>query len=126
MDLETLKAELPKVYEAARLRGVNQERDRVTAHIALGKKVGAMSTALDAIRSGATMDPALFQRYAQAGRSRADIAARLEDDDIVQAVLLNAQESPSSHVENSFEKQVADRFEALLDTSAADANIEDL
>jgi hypothetical protein len=68
---------------------------------------------------------ALDQRAAERSRNRRDIADREADDEVVSAVLQNAAH-PESGFTDPFEKAVADRFVALLDTTSADANIEDL
>ena len=125
MNLEDLKTRHPEVYEAAKREGVKHERDRIVAHVELGQKSGAMGTTFTAIESGAGMTPTIYSAHMAAGRNRADLAAREADDAVVTAVIEGMAQPPSKFTD-PFEKQVADRFTELMDTSAADANIEDL
>jgi len=122
--LEQLKTEHPAVYKAAVKVGVQQERDRIAAHVTMGQKVDDVRLAIRSIRSGAELASTLAH-YLAAGRNRADVIARLEDDLVVEAAISNIEQAKISHVD-PFEKQVADRLAALLDTSAGGANIEDL
>ena len=71
------------------------------------------------------MTPEIFAAHMCAGRNRADILARKADDEAVTAAIENMSR-PESGFTDPFEKQVADRFAELLDTSGGDANIEDL
>jgi hypothetical protein len=125
MNLEQLKTRHPKVFRTFVADGVQRERARILAHIKLGEESGDMGTTLAAIESGATMTPEIFQAHLAAGRNRADIADREADDEAVLAAIENAADPPSTHVD-PFERAVADRFVELLDTSAGEANIEDL
>jgi len=123
MNLEELKTKYPKVFQAAVEDGVKLERDRVCGHIQLGRDTGATKTALDAIKRGLTMTPALFTAYTQAGRAHIELALRLEDDVEVEAALLNARMPKSAYADPA--KDVFDRLQAMLDTSG-DSRIEDL
>lgn len=80
MDLSTLKAQHPDVYQAAMQEGVNQERDRVSAHLTMGEASGDMQTAVAAINEGAGMTAAYQAKYFAAGMNRNDQQARAEDD----------------------------------------------
>ena len=80
MDLKTLKAQHPDVYTAAVQEGVDQERDRVTAHLIMGEKSGAMATASDAIKNGTGMTATLQATYLTAGMNRSDVQTRQEED----------------------------------------------
>jgi len=71
MDLTELKANHPDVYAAAVAEGVNQERDRVSAHLELGTASGDIETAHAAIRDGSEMTQALSAKYLAAGMNRA-------------------------------------------------------
>lgn len=124
MDLQQLKTEFPRVYAAAVALGVQQERERVSAHVTMGEQVDDIGLALHSIRRGVEL-AAVMRFYLAAGRNRRDIAAWQADCDEADAVLLNVQQSPSSYVD-PLEKQVSDRFLALIDRSAGDARIEDL
>ena len=81
MDLATLKASHPDVYSAAVQDGVNQERDRVGAHLTLGEASGDMKTAVTAINDGSAMTAQLQATYMAAGMNKADVNARQNDDD---------------------------------------------
>jgi Ser/Thr protein kinase RdoA (MazF antagonist) len=65
--------------DAAVARGVEQERDRVKAHLQMGESCGDMSIALEAIRSGAVMTQEFTARYMSAGMNRADRTKRQGD-----------------------------------------------
>lgn len=80
MDLQTLKAQHPDVYAAAAQEGVNQERDRVGAHLTMGKASGDMGTAISAVEDGSAMTATLQAKYMAAGMNRADVQARQADD----------------------------------------------
>lgn len=80
MDLKELKAQHPDVYAAAVQDGVDQERDRVTAHLIMGEKSGAMETASAAIKDGTGMTATLQATYLTAGMNRSDVASRQADD----------------------------------------------
>ena len=121
MNLETLKTMFPKVYAAAVALGTQQEHDRITAHVTMGQKVGDLPLALRSVRNGAEL-VAVMPHYLVAGRNRADIQARLEDNEELEAALLNAKRQSTGG--DPLEKQVADRFAALID--GADVRIEDL
>lgn len=80
MDLKTLKAQHPDVYAAAVQEGADQERDRVTAHLIMGEKSGAMETASKAIKDGEPMTATLQATYLTAGMNRSDVSTRQEED----------------------------------------------
>ncbi len=80
MDLKTLKAQHPDVHAAAVQEGTDQERDRVTAHLIMGEKSGAMETASAAIKDGQGMTATLQATYLTAGMNRSDVATRQDDD----------------------------------------------
>jgi hypothetical protein len=111
--------------EAAEQVGIEQERDRVCGHIQLGQKTGASKTAFDAIQRGLTMTPALFTAYQQAAQAHIELEARLEDDVVVEAALLNIKLPTSTHTDPAA-KEVLHRLQTMLDTSADDGRIEDL
>jgi ClpP class serine protease len=80
MDLKILKAQHPDVYAAAVQEGADQERDRVTAHLIMGEKSGAMETASKAIKDGEPMTATLQATYLTAGMNRSDVSTRQEED----------------------------------------------
>ena len=128
MNLEELKTKYPKVFQAAVEDGVKLERDRVCGHIQLGRDTGATKTALDAIKRGLTMTPALFTAYTQAARAHIELEARLEDDDVVLSALENVKLPKSKFTDPKADaaKEVLHRLQTMLDTSADDGRIEDL
>lgn len=80
MDLKQLKAQHPDAYAAAVQEGIEQERDRVTAHITMGEASGDTKTAHTAIKDGSAMTATLQAAYMTAGMNRSDVARRQEDD----------------------------------------------
>ena len=125
MDLEQLKAEHPAVYKQAVEIGIRQERDRDAGHITMGERVGDLRLALRAIRDGSELAE-LMPSYLQVGRNRRDLLDRVADDADVTAALEGIAPAPSAFGD-PFEKQVLDRFEALLGRTDVDAAaIEDL
>lgn len=82
MDLEQFKAEHPAVYKAAVELGVQQERERVTAHLKLGK-TGDIDAAHKAIEDGSNVTQLTYADHMAAALNRRDTQARNEDDDAV-------------------------------------------
>lgn len=80
MDLKQLKAQHPDVYTAAVQEGVDQERDRVNAHLTMGEASGDTKTAFAAIKDGSGMTATLQAQYMTAGMNRNDVANRQDDD----------------------------------------------
>lgn len=91
MDLNTLKAQHPDAYAAAVQEGINQERDRVGAHITMGQASGDMETALAAVNDGSAMTATLNAKYLAAGMNRRDQANRQDDDAAAAAAANGAQ-----------------------------------
>lgn len=85
MDIQTLKSDHPALYAEIIGVGVAGERDRVTAHLIMGEKSGAMETAVAAVRDGSGMTATLQAEYMTAGMNRSDIRARQDDDDDAKA-----------------------------------------
>lgn len=84
MDLNELKAKYPDLYSAAVNdgveKGVTQERDRITAHLHMGKESGAMDVAIEAIEKGDGLTATINAKYLSAGMARSDINDRETDD----------------------------------------------
>lgn len=80
MDLATLKAQHPATFSAAVQEGIDQERDRVTAHVTMGEASGDVKTALAAINDGSAMTATLSAKYMAAGMNRSDVNARQADE----------------------------------------------
>jgi ClpP class serine protease len=89
MDLTKLKAEHPDVYRAAMNEGVSAgekaERDRVNAHLILGKASGDMETAMKAVEAGEPMTETLRAKYQAAGMNKQDQTALVDEDAQVDA-----------------------------------------
>ena len=96
MDLKKLKTEHPGVYEAAVEQGVAQERDRVCAHLELGKTSGALETAHSAIQDGSAMTQTLTAKYLAAGMNRADRETRQAETDNAATAVEGAAPDPAS------------------------------
>lgn len=79
MDLITLKAQHPAVFQAAKDEGKNEERDRASAHLTMGQQSGAMDTAVKAVVEGTAMTQLLTAQYLTAGMNRADVTANQSD-----------------------------------------------
>jgi ClpP class serine protease len=96
MNLKELKSQHPDVYSAAVEEGVNQERDRVTAHLTMGEASGDTQTAFEAIKNGSKMTNTLQAKYMTAGMNRNDVTKRQDDDKQAdagdKATLSNAQD----------------------------------
>lgn len=114
MDLKTLKAQHPDVYAAAVQEGTDQERDRVTAHLIMGEKSGAMETAAKAIKDGVGMTSTLQATYLTAGMNRTDVSTRQEDD----AAAAVADQATASASQEDAADNVASLVEARLGVSA--------
>lgn len=81
MDLKTLQAQHPDVHEAVVKLGVDQERDRVCAHLISGEASGDMKTACEAIKDGSLMTATLQAKYMTAGMNRGDMQNRQSDEE---------------------------------------------
>lgn len=113
MDLKTLQAQHPDVYAAAVQAGTDQERDRVTAHLIMGEKSGAMETAAKAIKDGVGMTSTLQATYLTAGMNRTDVSTRQEDD----AAAAVADAATASAGQEDAADNVASLVEARLGVS---------
>jgi len=109
---------------AAKQVGVEQERDRVLAHLELGGNSSAMKLATSAIEAGEPMTPTHLDHYLQAARATAELALRLEDDDVVLSALENVK-LPKSAYADPVAAAVFDQLSAMVG-SDGDLAIEDL
>lgn len=123
MNAEELKAQHPAVYnaifEAGQKNGSESalaaERDRVGAHIEMGKASGDMDTALEAIENGTEMSQKLMAKYSAAGMNRAATAARQTESDAANAAADGAPEgdgAPGASTEP--EGDLGDRIVAAM------------
>jgi ClpP class serine protease len=93
MDLGKLKAEHREIYEAAKLEGTTQERDRAKAHLVMGESSGDMKTAIAAINDGSEMTATLTAAYMSATMNKNDISNRDDDETAAAAAAAAAEES---------------------------------
>lgn len=80
MDLKEFKAKHPALYDQAFEAGVKEERDRVSAHVKLGKESGGIDIALGAIESGDGLTMSLQAEYMSASMNKNALSAREEDN----------------------------------------------
>jgi ClpP class serine protease len=111
MDIKQLEKDHPDVFAAAIKVGVDQERDRVTAHLQAGEDSGDMETASAAIRDGSTMTQALVAKYMGANMRRTAIDARQKASDEASAATTGAEHSPE---QKDLQDIVADNIAAGL------------
>lgn len=93
--------------DAAVQRGVDQERDRVLAHLTMGESCGDISIALDAIRSGAGMTLELNARYLSAGMNRSDRQRRQTESDAAESALSGVDQTVTAGAPDLGDKVVA-------------------
>lgn len=80
MDLNTLKDKHNDVYQAARKEGMDEERDRVTAHLKMGEAFDDLKTAIGAVADGSKMTATLQATYLSAPVNKQDVKDRQKDD----------------------------------------------
>lgn len=84
MDIETLKAQHPGVYDAilaqGHQQGVTAERDRVGAHLKLGNATGALDLAVKHITDGTEFGATVSADYLAAQVSNRDLDAQAADN----------------------------------------------
>lgn len=81
---------------AAVERGIQQERDRVLAHLTMGEACGDMSIAIAAIRDGSGMTMEINARYLSAGMNRSDRGKRQTETTGAEAVVAGAGTTPAA------------------------------
>lgn len=93
MDMRILKAQHPELYEAAVQDGVKTERDRVTAHLTLGKPAGTegLNLAIDLIEKGEGMTLTANARYQALAMARSARTVRQQESDAAGSAVDNAQ-----------------------------------
>ncbi len=110
MDLQKLKAEHPAIFAAAKEEGVNEERERASAHLIMGEASGDMKTAMAAVKDGTGMTASINATYLAAGMNRSDSAARQGDD----AAAAAAADGVDTDADASADDAVADAVAARL------------
>jgi ClpP class serine protease len=93
MDLRTLKAQHPEIFEAAAKEGADAERDRVCAHLELGSGGGqeGLDVAIAAIKSGEGMTMTASAKYQRIALNKRDIDLRQADDKKIEGPANGAQ-----------------------------------
>lgn len=100
MDLNTLKAQHPGVYQAAVQDGIAKERDRVSAHLTAGTMSGDLTTAIAAAQDGTEMTTALQTKYLMTAANRRDQSNRSADDADA-AAAANKPAAPTAETESA-------------------------
>jgi len=118
MNLSELKATHPDVHAAAVKVGIDQERDRMGAHLQMGESSGDMKTAIAACKDGSVMTQTLQATYMTAGMNRADTSNRQDDDASADAGDGATAEDDDQATQAD---QVADAVEARLGINQAEA-----
>jgi ClpP class serine protease len=80
MTKEELQAQHPATFAAVLAMGVEQERDRVSAHLTMAEASGDMATATAAIADGSGMTAKLQATYMAAGMKKNELDARVKDN----------------------------------------------
>jgi len=122
MDQNTLKAEHPELFASVQKQaheeghasglaeGETKERKRVCAHLKMGAKCGAMTYAVKAIESGASMlDEDVMAEYMSSASNRADQTARQSESDAAGAAVAGA--APPPPADETVQDKVAARLE---------------
>ena len=85
MTKEEFKTQNPDLYtqvlEEGEQAGIKKERDRVRAHLTMGKASGAIETAVKYIEEGEDMTQAVNAEYMAAGMNKNDIDSRKGEED---------------------------------------------
>lgn len=84
MTVEELKAQNPDVYKAVFQAGVDQEKDRVKAHLTIGESAGCLDLAVKNIREDAEFTQTVNAEYLSEGMKNRDISNRFEDENNLQ------------------------------------------
>ena len=116
MDPEQLKAEHPAVYKAVVELGVQQERDRVQAHINLGE-TGDMKVALEAVKDGSDVTQSIYSAHLAAGINRRDIQSREDENEHVEGAT-NGAKTKHEDTEDEMLGQVLTHLKRLVGMGA--------
>ena len=99
MTIDELKTQDPDLYKKVFEAGINQERDRVQAHLTLGKQAGAMEAAVKHIEAGDGMTQTITAEYMAAGMNKADVDKRKDDE--VEDLPLKGVDTPDEIVKDT-------------------------
>lgn len=91
MTLADLKAQHSDVFQAAKDEGANSERDRVIAHLTLGKQSGAIDVAIEAIEKGEELTASRQAQYMAAAMTTQETNARQAETDDANAIVDGAK-----------------------------------
>jgi ATP-dependent Clp protease protease subunit len=80
MKISELRAQHPELYAEVVETGVNQERERVTAHLTMGEASGDMELAVASINSGADMNASINAKYMAAHMKRNELNNRQDEN----------------------------------------------
>lgn len=80
MKISELQAQHPELYAQVVGLGVNQERERVTAHLTMGEASGDMELAVASINDGSDMSATLNAKYMAAHMKRTESNDRTEEN----------------------------------------------
>ena len=87
MTKEEFKTQNPdlynQIYSEGKQAGIENERDRVEAHLTMGETSGAMEAAINHIKEGDGLTLAINAEYAAAAMNKGDLDARVVDDPAV-------------------------------------------
>lgn len=111
--IEQLRQEHPSLFAKAMQLGVDEERDRVCAHLTYGAGAKAMDVAVKAIKDGSPMTETLRAEYMVAGRNAADLSAIAGDDAATSAAASDTNAPDKDKVELDAE-YVANGIEDLF------------
>lgn len=115
MDLATLKAQHPDVYDAAVKEGVDQERDRAGAFLEAGKMAGDYKAAHEDIANGVDFSNVKSMEYLRKAQNNADISGRDQDrEDTDAAADAGAAPNAQPNGEDDEETAVQDAVAASL------------
>lgn len=81
MNEEELKAKYPALHNQIFQAGIDQEKDRVTAHITMGEAGNCQDLAVKNIKEGNLMTATVQAEYMAEGMKKRDISNRNEDDE---------------------------------------------
>lgn len=93
MKLENLKTEHPSLYAEVLNLGATQERERVCAHLKMGKAYKATDVALKAIEAGTELTPTMLADYLSSGKDAEDAALRSADNANAAAAVAGVSQS---------------------------------
>lgn len=118
MDLNTLRAQHPDVFAAAKQEGVLAERDRASAHLAAGTSSGLMADAVKAVEEGTEMTTTLQTKYMMAAANRGDLTLRAADDAATAAAAAAPTAAPAPTEQDAAAAQVMALVEGNLGLDA--------